>query len=105
MDGRLPDPHQVLGGDGGVGMIQVFMEDPQGSAAAAYASMVGNEHFMATSCVSQEHTHTHQVIFSRNLTAYRQSGILERFFKVFPNSHFRNDKILKNWSKILIIFC
>ena len=66
MDGRLPDPHQVLGGDGGVGMIQVFMEDPQGSAAAAYASMVGNEHFMATPCVPQEHGHAHQVNFRSN---------------------------------------
>ena len=33
-----------------------------------------------------------------------QSGILEGFYKVLPNSHFRNGGIKRNWSKIIIIF-
>ena len=33
-----------------------------------------------------------------------QSGILERFSKVLPNSHFRNGGISRNWSNIFIIF-
>ena len=36
---------------------------------------------------------------------YRQSGILERFSKVLPNSNFRNGGIKKNWSNIFIVFC
>ena len=35
----------------------------------------------------------------------KQSGILEGFSKVLPNSHFRNDGIKRNWINIFINFC
>ena len=34
-----------------------------------------------------------------------QSGILEGFSKVLPNSHFRNGGIKRNWINIFINFC
>ena len=37
------------------------------------------------------------------MTCVRQSGILDGFSKVLPNSHFRNGGIKRNWSKISII--
>ena len=33
-----------------------------------------------------------------------QSGILEGFSQIIPNSFFRNGGIKRNWSKIFIIF-
>ena len=54
--------------------------------------------------LKQDNTWLNSEVYTYLFLDIMQSGILERFSKVLPNSHFRNGGINRNWSKIFIIF-